>query len=507
MDHLNLCFRRLTIAWKNWIIAFGILLCSSPAFAVNLHALYTASCQREVGVILNISPRQIFLLNLRGEIVEVERFQVIYYVNYPIEFVPIPAVANPDLVPIVSIETLQSGRMQPLVTGWPVDFSQDKISFLTLRGSELSIDRTSIWNIEMKTKAQAVSFETPKSGHYEFVPPYAFSNCPSEASGATKKVVKVYPQDVLSDPVKIKKEMDRLEQSHRQLHRYESAQQFYPVPEVYTNETALGIWFMTGARYGASSNRANNFTPLLTNEFSSGPFGFQSEFRSGSGPISLAIHEETQTQIFYRMKADYFHLSLFIDPNLVLVGEKYKWTNDDLGGNDIRMVESAFLEFGFDYGRFALEILPGSAGNTAAQYQNLFRSENTSLPRFGLRYQGYQWWASFQAGTGSQNKMKSSIFRGNFEHRPNKFLKWSASIIFRDLDFDGTDTETNAGFQSAAKSKAVSGQVQFRFQKRMWAGFLTSIEKIEQSGGLTGSLKIQSNPTIMKFGTMIALSF
>ena len=74
-----------------------------------------------------------------------------------------------------------------LVEGWPVDYSDSKISFLLRDGNEL------------------VMF--------------------------------------LNDPIVIKRELVRLKEGHEQILEYEQNQKFYPVPQVFENRTSLGLWF------------------------------------------------------------------------------------------------------------------------------------------------------------------------------------------------------------------------------------------------------------------------
>ncbi|NJM09463.1 MAG: hypothetical protein HC883_00750 [Bdellovibrionaceae bacterium] len=69
--------------------------------------------------------------------------------------------------------------------------------------------------------------------------------------------------------------------------------------------------------------------------------------------MPFSIHEEAQVQSYYRMKADYFHFSGMVDPNLLLVGSRDKWSAADLKSEDVRANDSAFMEFGFDFGRWA----------------------------------------------------------------------------------------------------------------------------------------------------------
>lgn len=483
---------------------FAVLFFAAPAHAINLHALYTASCQREIGIILDVSPRQIFLLNLKGEVVTIERFEVISYATYPLDVVPINKVSNPDKVPLVKIETFQKGEIVELLRGWPVDFSKDKISFLSLRGSERLIERRSIWGVKFEKELTNVKFESEaQASGYDFVHPYAFASCQAD-TGKDKKTVKVYPQQLLSDPVAIKREMDRLVIGHQEVKDYESDQQFYPIPEVYGNDTALGLWLATNSRYGASKHRQNNFTPYLTNEFSSGPFGFQSEFKSGAGPILHSLHEEPQTQVFYRMKADYFHFEAMVDPSLLLVGSKYKWFAEDLDDVDIRANDSAMIEMGFDYGRFAVEFHMGGATNVGARSNGLFQRDTLGVSKFGFRYQANTWTFNIFGGASDGSRASVGVFRANLEINPVKYRRFAFSFIQRSLDFKGLDILTNAPFEVNGESQTFAAYGYWRVKSRYWFGTLLAVEnlKVTDNKNSTPNEKI-----VPKVGVLGSLTF
>lgn len=485
-----------------FVSLFSLVL-TSQANAITVHALYTASCQRQIGIIVGVNDRQVQMLNLNGDVVSVDRFEVIYHATYPLDTIPVKEVSKVGRAPRFKIWTYQGGEMRHLVTGWPVDFSQDKVSFLSLSGSEVVIDRTSIWQIEMDRTDQQVTFERASQSQSEFVHPYAFASCPQ--SGGYKSN-KLFPQQLLSDPITIKREFDRLADGHRGLNKYVVAQKFYPMPEVYSNQTSLGLWLMTKSRYGASSNRKNNFTPLLIDEHSNGPFGFQSEFKSGSGPILQSIHEETQTQVFYRFKADYFHMSMMADPNLVLVGSKYKWSVNDLDNVDIRAVESTFVEMGFDYGNWSLELYMAGAIAAGASYNGQFDRTSMNLGRVGLRYQGPRWLLTAQGGTTSPSAYHLNFARVNFEWQPNKRWRAQLSGIQRRLQYNGLEEATKDDFVIDSSSQTVAGYVYARFKSRYWAGGLLSVERVSLKSGLTAATD-QVDKVYPKVGAMISLSF
>lgn len=345
------CFRKLALT------AFVTLAASLPAGladAVPLTAVYYASCQREIGVIIHVDDGSISLLTLSGEIKSLKRFDVIYLAQYPVSDIPIAEVKNTKQVPGVVVKTLFKNELVELVSGWPVDFSEEKISFLTLDGQETIIDRDSIWSVEIEPFTKDVRFSGTAKKAQAFVHPYPFANCPPEEK---KDAQVIYPQQLLGDRLIIKNEFDRLKAGHEQLVEYEKDQKFYPVPQIYPNRTSLSLWYNYGSRNAKSQKRSNSFVPAVISTLSEGPFGFQRTLVTGAAPIESTVHEEPQTQFYYGLKANYVHFAYFYDIDRLLIGEeRYKWRRDDLGEYDERVGEVHRIGGGFDFRNYAIGI-------------------------------------------------------------------------------------------------------------------------------------------------------
>ncbi len=372
------------------------------AYAVNLNAVYYASCKREVGVIIHVNDEKIAILSLDGVIKEISRFDIIYLAYYPIAEIPIEKVTNGNLTKGVVVKTLFKGNLVELVKGWPVDFSEDKISFLSFDGRETVIDRNSIWEIDLIDSPKVINFLS-KPGLYEFVHPYPFSQCATpEKKGDVAHPI--YPQQLLGDPLIIKRELDRLMSGHEKVLEYSKDQRFYPVPQVYSNKTSLGLWMNYGSRYGKSTKRTNDFVPMIVSELSQGPFGFQSLLVTGVAPLKFSIHEEPQTQFFYRLKADYIHCSFFYDIDRFLIGEKtYKWISNDLDKYDDRVVELNHISGGFDYGNYTAGVTLSDVHYGVRHLDSFFR-DRMEMVTFDLSFQNRHLLSQFYLGSATDAK-------------------------------------------------------------------------------------------------------
>ena len=372
------------------LLLLGFIIFSPAAFAVDITAVYFSACMRETGVVINVDENNLQLMTLKGEIRSIPRFNIIYIASYPVGHITIPEVTNPEASNIVTVRTLYRDSVVDMVKGWMIDYSEDQISFLTLAGTQTVIDTADIWDLEISPLHEVTRFEKRESGQYEFAHPYPFMHCQKELSGnpqSQKKLHKIYPQYLLPDPLMIKRDLDRLKAGYDRIRKYNSAKRFYAVPQVYTNETSLGIWANLGSRYGSSRNRSNSFIPAITSELTEGPFGFQRVLITGAAPMNYGIHDEPQVQAYYRLKASYVHFSIMVDINRFNMGsEKYKWSPEDMETNDNRENEIFHLAGGFDYGSFAIDLSMVNFMYYAIRHGSYFYRGDMNLNKGGLFY-------------------------------------------------------------------------------------------------------------------------
>ena len=214
-----------------------------------------------------------------------------------------------------------------------------------------------------------------------------------------------------------------------------------------------------GSRHASSENRSNNWTPIVENQFSSGPYGYQHIFFTGSNTNEYFIHEEPQTQFFYKFKADYFHFSYYLDPSAVLMGKRYRWFKNELTNNDYRVNDMSFIELGFDYGAISLLM------QISSEVQIIYKAEDETfydgqltIPKFGLEYRNHIFYINFLAGEANENVKSDDLFdvnntnigyvitnfnlkfyRVNFSKDINDTWSYKLSYLNRSLEAANTD--------------------------------------------------------------------
>ena len=321
---------------------------SSTSRALDIYGVYLGNCKRTLGTIINVRDHSFDILTTKGKVKSFPRYQVIYMASYPIDFLPALNLSLKKGIQIYEIKSRVGNRIKPLLKGWAINFTEEQVSFLTTQRTEVLVDKTDIWDIKKEKRAVRLKSRDKKSKKISFLDPYPFRHCKRKSRESV-----IIPQKLYSDAVDVKREFDRLQSGHEELALFIRRKVFYPRPEVYKNISILGLWLTSGARYGASKSRSNNFSPFLRNELSLGAYSYQHLITTGSGPVPDGTHLETQMHFYYRMKAEYVHLSFMGDPNLLLVGRQYKWRKEDLDDVDFRGNEASFIEAGFDYGRFS----------------------------------------------------------------------------------------------------------------------------------------------------------
>ena len=404
---------------KKFLALFALLLWGQVAWGINFSSIYVSSCQREIGVIVQVDENTVHLLTLEGQARKIPRFDIIYIASYPMGFPRIREVSGSSGFNLVTIRTLHEGQIVDLLRGWMTDYSEEQISFLTTDGTETVIDIANIWDIEIAPFTDTLQFKQTRNINHRFHPPYPFLKCPEDHSGETGgegKPVTLYPQFLLGDPLMIKKELDRLEKGYTRLTEYADNKKFYPVPQVYGNDTILGLWYNTGSRYGASQSRTNNLIPMLRSELSEGPFHFQRVWITGAGPMPWSIQEEIQNQLYYRLKSDYLHFSILYDIERLVIGEStYRWKSEDLNPRDDRINEIFHIGGGFDRGPFAFGY---TITNTqyAIRFDDRFFFSRAMLHKFDLTYHHRDFRVDFIHAFGSDRKPTvAEAARGNTE--------------------------------------------------------------------------------------------
>jgi hypothetical protein len=107
-----------------------LVLTARPAFALNVLGVYRAACDRVMGVVVRVERRDVHLLTLSGELVTIPRHEIVSLTYYPVPSLPISNITLGTTFPVYRVKALQGKQIVDLVEGWPIDYSEEKISFL-----------------------------------------------------------------------------------------------------------------------------------------------------------------------------------------------------------------------------------------------------------------------------------------------------------------------------------------------------------------------------------------
>lgn len=482
---------------------FSLLLVLSALFADNLSAIqlsavYSSACEREIGIIMNVDDSKIKLLNLDGVIKDIKRFDIIYMAHYPIGKIKIPKIEPSTDMQITDVKTLYKNEIVDLVKGWMTNYSENKISFLTTNGFETVIDINDVWDINFKEQNETIVFNgNISSKRYYFVHPYPFASC----NGKGSDDLNIYPQHLLETPLLIKNELDRLQLGYEELQKYVREKIFYPRPQIYSNITTLGIWSSAGLRYGSSSARNSNYIPAVRNELSEGLYKFQRVIITGADTMPFSVHEEPQTQFYYAMKASYFHMSFMYDLNRFITSD-YKWQIEDLNSYDNRENDLMHVAGGFDLGNFAIEAAIVTT-KYAVRDNELFHQSGLTFIKWGLFYShrliNSSLYFTYRANdeevdeeaTEESDKemiyipMYYKFYRFNLDVPSYNDIKVSYSLIYKSVDFDEEITLGDFMYESRAITNAFYINYDFKEEDLFLKSFI-SYERLQNRSGLDG---------------------
>ena len=113
---LNLFYRLFPI------LAVFVLLPES-AIGVQISAIYTGACDREIGIILSVDDAKIYLLNLQGDTKTIRRFEIIYIAQYPLGKFALPRIKPSEKLEIIEIKTLYGNKVVNHLDWWMTNYS------------------------------------------------------------------------------------------------------------------------------------------------------------------------------------------------------------------------------------------------------------------------------------------------------------------------------------------------------------------------------------------------
>ena len=519
-----------------------LLLFSSRLLAIQYSAVYTSACEREIGIILKVDDSKIFLLDLNGEIKQMRRFDIIYMAYYPVGQLNIPKIEVSEHINTTVIKTLYKNRVTFLLEGWMINFSDNKMSFLTSEGTETVIDKNVIWDISFKKHDRSIPFKN-KDGEIpiRFVHPYPFAGCENEEKEDLRQI---FPQHLLEDPLLIKAELDRLHQGYEALEVNVREKVFYPEPQVFTNISTLSIWGSLNLRYGRSTTRNSSFVPAIRSELSEGLYKYQRVVVTGTAPMPYSVHEEPQTQFYYAMKSGYFHFSLMYDLSRLLVGDsRYKWQANDILEADNRQNEISHLGAGFDYGNFAIDYTSASINYGVRHDEDHFHSDSMNLNRGSIYYRHRLLDVELYFGTDGKKDEKEEkeivtpddaspeeeayfdylrqqqalepevkkdylFYRFNLNLKDFETIRPKYSLIFHRFNFKIGENNSGAGafkYTGTSLTNALYLSSEFEEYDLLITGFL-SLEMTENESGITEYTE-QRKANIAKAGISFGLVF
>jgi hypothetical protein len=187
------------------------------------------------------------------------------------------------------------------------------------------------------------------------------------------------------------------------------------------------------------------------------------------------------------------------DPNLMLVGQNYDWTDADFKTPDIRVVDKTIFEFGFDYSAVSLHFFMNNQVHTGFFDGGTFDKQDFALPRLGVTYRGLFYSVFITGGstelTERSTDFKISLFRAHIEI--NAFKNFSTKVGYL-----SRTTEASRAKNIRQDSGDIYIEGNHNWNRRYFLGGLVSNENLKNT---TASGSVQS--TFFKTAVFIGFIF
>jgi hypothetical protein len=510
---ISFCRNFVVLAW----LSMG--LARSPAFGLDLLTVYSGDCQFKTGFILKSEAQRLVFLTLDGAIVAIPRYDVSAITIYSVPTVEIadPGESSIKNAPgLFTFYTFSNGVKVPMATGWPIGYTKESIQLLSPEGKEFTVIRDRIWGVHAEDVVLSNFKRTNGARKLLLRHPIRYETCRVNHTRGTGEALSVIAEQSLEDPVLIKRMLDHLREGYRKVEEYYERQTYYAVPQKYHNKTRLGTWTLVSSRYTNVGGRRINFLPLVEDELSEGPFSFQRVIKSGVAPILWSVQDEPNLQVFYGMKADYIHAELFVDPMLILIGNRYDWSRGQLNRHDDRLVETGGLEFGIDIGNVSL-MLVTVGGRSGLRHEEDFGTGNFSTLSFGASYQSNHTRLLVYSGSAEVDIRFLDKTGGswNLSHRKviletplTETFKTRIQWLTRSLDNQKKISDKPAPvvkYQSTYNT--VSGQLDWDLSYRWTVSTLIAVESQKIDSGPTGGSVTVKNAIFPKASFGLGIGF
>jgi hypothetical protein len=377
-----------------------IMICSNFAFSLRLYSIFQPGCKRTTGLMAFVDNTHLHVLTPSGNLEAVPLFQISGIVEYSLPQFPLAMIAGSKSEAVAfRFYGSQANVKELIAEGFVTDFNKSSLQIYDVSGQEKLVLRDQIWAIESdKWTDRRTQTRFEQSPSFKLRSPIVFEHCKDErVGGASGTVLTLVPERTYANVVARKEFIDQRRDEYERLLRYESHQQFYAQPNIYYNRTRMGTWLSLNTRYTNVGVRQTNFLPFIEDEFSSDIFSYQHVIKSGSIPVRWSFQDEPQLQVYYGLKADYIHLDMFLDPSVILLGEKYQWSSEQIKSVDDRFVEMFGLKFGLDYEKISLFVVVAS-GEGGIRNDQYFMPQNMDALRGGLAFFHHDMSVDFSAG-------------------------------------------------------------------------------------------------------------
>jgi hypothetical protein len=459
----------------NRFVLMIALFIGSQLVAVEVLRVYQRKCTIVTGVLLATDLAKITMLEVSGRVRSVDKHEILGVARYSIkDFRPEPP--QDPLPPAIKLTTKSEFESLRQITGWINGYTKEHIQIFGVDHQEYQILRSSIWDIEVAEGM--IERDHLRSDLPQMADPLEFSDC-GQRSG-------LHPFQSYTREVQLAEYFNQILIGQEEIVDYEDERLFYAVPQIFGNQTRLGSWAILASRYSDAGSRRVNFLPFVEDSLSEGPFAYQRRIYSGLAPVEWIDHTEPILSALYELKVSYVHFRFFLDPAIILLGDRYEWTKSQLDTLDERPAPIGGARFGIDIGHWSLFAMHYQ-GYFGVRFEDYFANLPYATSQFGLMYQNHRWLLELMTGgtsfsdkqplgqTGQSVDIDAdySVSRFNIAYAWSQRLQLRASAVGRLLDLTSEELPLRWNYESTATDFALQVDWDYDQRWRLHARFMS----------------------------------
>jgi hypothetical protein len=271
----------------------GLLVSSSPVFAVEILTFFDTQCAPRSGVLLRVDETRVHFVALDGTVGELSREGITAIVTYRTLENPLARITLLGSTRLLLRDVWLGNDETPAFAGWPVGFFENLIVFLDLEGTTHVLEREDIEKIRVIRRSIPGEVRPKLFAPVELGIPNGLIPCRTSSIAGS-----IRPTRAIGDPIKVSEYLAKLAELFREVDGFEERTRVYARPFLFDRTMRLGLSYL---------RKGGNGIPLYFQWASGRPYRFQSLTAIGRISNPSLPHAGPSLSVRSDLKSHFFH--------------------------------------------------------------------------------------------------------------------------------------------------------------------------------------------------------